>query len=108
MPARLREYSAATFNTALQNFEHPLVVHFGTDWCAPCKRLERLLLDLMEEWSDSVRVGKVNVEDEPELARTYGVTRNPTLCLFRKGELVARQEGLIEGPELLKFLRPSS
>lgn len=104
MPARLREYNAATFAAALESLPLPFLVHFGTDWCAPCKRLERLLLELLGEWGDSVRVGKVNVEDEPDLARTYGVTRNPTLCIFRQGELVARQEGYAEAPVLMDLL----
>ncbi len=101
---RLREFTSLTFQEAVSSTAAPLLVHFGTDWCAPCKKLERLLLELAPEWGDSVALGKVNVEDEPDLARTYSVTRNPSLCLFRSGVLVARHEGLTGKPELLELV----
>lgn len=100
MQARLREFNSATLQEAMSLSASPLLVHFGTDWCAPCKKLERMLLELSSEWGESVLIGKVNVEDEPELARAHLVSRNPTLCLFRAGVLVARQEGLSGKPEL--------
>lgn len=106
MQARLSEYTAATLEKALVGAaQTPFVIHFGTDWCTPCKRLERVLLDLLTDHGDTVRVGKVNVEDEPELARTYSVTRNPTVCVFREGQLVARHEGFTEKPQLVKLLQ---
>lgn len=107
MPSRLREYNAATFAATLESLDLPFLVHFGTDWCAPCRRLERLLLELLGEWGDNVQVGKVNVEDEPDLARAWGVTRNPTVCVFRQGELVGRQEGYAEAPILMGLVERS-
>ena len=105
MPVRLREYNATTFAATLESLDLPFLVHFGTDWCAPCRRLERVLIDLLEVWGDNVLVGKINVEDEPDLARAWGVTRNPTVCLFRQGELVARREGYSEAPTLVDLMR---
>lgn len=105
MQSRIREFTSATFQEALSSATAPMLVHFGTDWCAPCKKLERVLLELLPDWGDSVLVGKVNVEDEPDLARIYSVTRNPTVCLFRTGALVARHEGLTGKPELLEFVQ---
>jgi thioredoxin 1 len=104
MQTRLREYTSATLEQALSAAEPPLLVHFGTDWCPPCKKLEKILLELLRDEGDSLRVGKVNVEDQPELARTYSVTRNPTVCVFREGQLVARHEGFTDRPELLRLL----
>jgi thioredoxin 1 len=105
MANRIREYNAATFEQALSSAQAPFLVHFGTDWCSPCKRLERLLLELLQDWGEAVVVGKVNVEDEPDLASSYAVTRNPTVCLFRDGELIARQEGFTDKPSLQELLR---
>ena len=56
----------------------PLLLHFGTDWCTPCKRLEKVLLSVHE--SLPARLAKVNVEDHPEIAQDLSVTKNPTLC----------------------------
>lgn len=100
MQGRIREYTSATLSPALSAAENLFLVHFGTDWCTPCKRLERVLLQLREDWGESVLLGKVNVEDEPELARAFAVTRNPTVCLFRSGELLVKREGFAEKPEL--------
>ncbi len=93
MAMRIPEFTGACIEQALKETTGPLLVHFGTDWCAPCKRLERVLSELMPDWGDGVRVGKINVEDEPETARAFQVTKNPTLCLFRDGQLVERREG---------------
>ena len=107
MQRRIREYTQATLPPALAATECPFFVHFGTDWCTPCKRLERVLGELAVDWGDTVLVGKVNVEDEPELAKSYAITRNPTLCLFRAGQLVVKREGFSDKAELLALLQLS-
>lgn len=105
MQRKIQEYTTATLGPAIANSSTPLLVHFGTDWCAPCKRLERVLGELLSDsWGDSVQVGKVNVEDEPELAREHSVQRNPTLCLFLAGKMVARREGFLDKLELQDLL----
>jgi thioredoxin len=90
---RLKEYNGATL-CALLGEADSVLVHFGTDWCAPCKRLERTLLGLLQTGSLGAQVAKVNVEDEPDLAKHYSVTKNPTLCYFFKGELVKTRVGM--------------
>lgn len=97
---RIREYTKTTLKNAISGATAPLLVHFGTDWCGPCKRLERVITELLGDWGDSISVGKVNVEDEPELARSFEVHRNPTVCIFCSGELVAKREGFADRLEL--------
>jgi thioredoxin len=80
----------------------PLLLHFGTDWCTPCKRLERVLLSIHE--SLPARLAKVNVEDHPKIAEDLSVTKNPTLCLFDEGKLKARHEGYLSPEEVLTFV----
>jgi thioredoxin 1 len=104
MQKRIQEYTVSTLGSAISGSSAPFLVHFGTDWCPPCKRLERVLGELLSHWGDSVLVGKVNVEDEPDLAREFSVTRNPTVCLFRAGALVARREGFADKPELMALV----
>lgn len=99
---RLKECDSARLRQLLSSPE-PLLLHFGTDWCAPCKRLERVLLDVYETLS--VRMAKVNVEDFPEIAQEHSVTRNPTLCLFQESKLKARHEGFLSAEEVLGFVR---
>lgn len=104
MPSRIREYTASTLKNAITNATSPFLVHFGTDWCAPCKRLERVLMELLGDWGDKVDVGKVNIEDEPDLARSFEVHRNPTVCVFCSGELVAKREGFANRLQLVDLL----
>jgi thioredoxin 1 len=81
----------------------PLLLHFGTDWCTPCKRLERVLLGVHE--SLPARLAKINVEDHPDIAIAFSVTKNPTLCLFEGGDLIARHEGYLPSEGVLAFVR---
>lgn len=103
---RIRDYSAAKLQDLLQS-SPSVLVHFGTDWCAPCRRLERVLAELLEQTQLSLPVAKINVEDEPDFARTLGVTKNPTLCLFEKGELQRMRLGYADPSEVLAFLAES-
>lgn len=99
---RIKEYSPQKLQELLDSPE-PLLLHFGTDWCTPCKRLERVILSVHE--AIPARLGKVNVEDNPEVAREHSVTKNPTLCLFKDGQVVDRHEGFLESEALLTFVR---
>lgn len=99
----LKEYSQQALNELLQS-QGSALIEFGTDWCAPCKRLERVLLEMTPDWTE-LDLGKVNVEDWPECAAEHGVLRNPTLCLFQAGQLTASHQGYLQRSELEDFLR---
>jgi thioredoxin 1 len=99
---RLKECDPRRLDEMLSVSE-PLLLHFGTDWCAPCKRLEKAILSIHE--SLPARLAKVNVEDHPEIAEEHSVTKNPTLCLFRGGKLTARHEGFLPAEDVLAFVR---
>lgn len=100
---RLQELSDSGLSELLRS-ESIALVQFGTDWCAPCKRQERVLLSAASNWRGKIVLGKVNVEDWPDCAQAYQVQRNPTLCLFRSGELLARHEGFLDPAELEAFV----
>jgi thioredoxin 1 len=99
---RLAEYDWEALGALIDGGEE-ILVHFGTDWCAPCKRLERVLVGLLEEERLHLKVAKINVEDFPDLASRYSVTKNPTLCYFRQGRLEKSSQGFMTGEEVLDF-----
>lgn len=103
MAMRLRECDSAGL-TALLDETTEVLVHFGTDWCGPCRRLERVLCELLEQGLTGLSVVKVNVEDHPELARVHSVGRNPTLCFFSGPTLTARREGFADAAEVLRLV----
>lgn len=73
----------------------PALVDFWAQWCGPCKMLSPVVDSVSEQLSDKVDFYKVNVDEEAELAREYGIMSIPTLILFKDGEIVEQSIGLI-------------
>ena len=81
-----------TFDTEVLGSESPVLVDFWADWCGPCHAVAPVLDQIVEEHSD-LRLVKVNIDEEQELARRYGVMSIPTMILFEGGEPKAAAMG---------------
>ncbi len=95
-----RKITTANFETEVLRADKPVLVDLYADWCGPCKMLAPLLSELAEEYEGVVRVGKLNVDEEPELAVRYRVSSIPTLLLFKDGAVVAKSVGYSPKEEL--------
>ena len=73
----------------------PVLVDFWAVWCMPCKMMEPILEGLASETQGKLVVGKINVDEEPELAEKYGIVSIPTLIVFSKGAEAAKKVGAI-------------
>ena len=81
------------FEAEVKNSDIPVVVDFWASWCGPCKMMGPLVDQLAEELEGQVKVGKINVDEEPELAAQYGVMSIPTIVKFVGGEEAKRSIG---------------
>ena len=86
--------SSQQFTKQVLKADGPVLVDFYADWCGPCKKLAPALVELAKEQTGTVKVVKVNVDDNPKLAETYGVKGIPHVALFRDGKVVDTQVGI--------------
>ena len=94
----------ANFETEVLKSDKPVLVDFWAPWCGPCRMLAPVLAELAEEKAGTISVGKVNVDEEPELASRYGITGIPALLLFKDGQLVGTSVGFKPKSDLETFI----
>ena len=95
--------TAENFDELVVNSEKPVLVDFWAPWCGPCRMVSPIVDEIAEEHDDIV-VGKVNVDEQPELAMKFGVMSIPTLLVFKNGELANKAVGARPKEELLALL----
>ena len=101
----------AEINVNMNNFDEevlnssvPVLVDFWATWCGPCRMLSPVIAQVAEEKADQIKVAKINVDENPELARQYGIRSIPTLMLFKDGELVNTSMGYMPKVQVEAFL----
>ena len=93
------------FEEEVLKSEIPVLVDFYADWCGPCRMLAPVLEEIAREYEGGVKVGKVNVDEQMELAQKFGVSSIPLLVVFKDGQPVAKSLGYRPKEEIVNLLK---
>lgn len=94
MAGNVVEFSDAGFQSDVINSDQPVLVDFWAPWCGPCKLLTPTIEALATSYAGKARVGKVNIDNNPEVASSLGISSIPTVILFKGGQIVDRFVGV--------------
>lgn len=93
------------FENEVLNSNKPVLVDFWATWCGPCQMIAPIVEEIADEYEGSLKVGKVNVDEEFELASAFQVTSIPTLMVFKDGKLVNKAIGYRTKQEILNLIK---
>ena len=97
--------TALNFETEVLQSDKPVLLDFYANWCGPCKMLAPVLREIAEENAGTLRVGKINVDEQMELAMRFQVDSIPMLVLFKDGKAVAKTVGYRPKAELARLVQ---
>lgn len=100
MSDKITELNADSFDSEVKEARVPVVVDFWAPWCGPCKAIAPIMEELADELGDSVKICKVNVDDNSEIATRYEVRAIPTILVFKNGEIAETLVGLTSKDDL--------
>jgi thioredoxin 1 len=89
------EITDANFEEVIKNSDKPIMIDFWAEWCGPCKMLTPIVEELASDFEEKAIVGKLNVDDNPNVSMLFQVRNIPTILFFKNGEVVDKQVGYV-------------
>ena len=96
--------SDTSFESDVLQSTAPVVVDFWAEWCGPCRMIAPALEEIAEQLGDKVKIVKLNVDENPNVAAKYGIMSIPTLMMFKNGEIASRQVGAAPKQKLAQWI----
>lgn len=91
------------FQNEVMNFDKPVLLDFWAPWCAPCRMVVPIIEEIASEHAD-IKVGKINVDEQPELANKFGIMSIPTLVVMKNGKIIQQVSGARPKNAILQML----
>jgi thioredoxin 1 len=88
------EFNDSNFDELVMSSDKPVLVDFWAEWCGPCRMVGPIVEELAGEYDGKAVIGKVNVDENQEVAAKFGIRNIPTLLVFKNGEIVDKQVGV--------------
>ena len=99
--------SDESFEEEVLQSERPVLIDYWAEWCGPCKTIAPVLDEIATEYSDRLKVVKLNIDDNPQTPPRYGIRGIPTLMVFKNGQVEATKVGAVSKAQLTAFLDDS-
>ena len=107
MAEHIVHISDESFEEEVLQSERPVLIDYWAEWCGPCKMIAPVLEEIATEYSDRLKVVKLNIDDNPQTPPKYGIRGIPTLMVFKNGQVEATKVGSVSKAQLTAFLDDS-
>ncbi len=101
----LSNFTDANFDADVLKSETPVLVDFWATWCAPCRAIAPVVEQLAKEYAGKLKVGKLNIDESPQIPTQYEVRSIPTLLVFKGGRVVGQLVGAVPKPKIDELIK---
>lgn len=102
--ANVQSFTDANFESDVLKSDVPVLVDFTATWCGPCKALAPIVERVADEFQGKIKVGKLDIDEAPQITRKYGVRSVPTVLVFKGGQKIGQHVGLTTREKLVALL----
>ncbi len=104
MAGNVVEFTDANFQSEVMDSSAPVLVDFWAPWCGPCKMIAPTIEELANQYGGKVKIGKLNTDENPNVASEHNISAIPTVMLFKGGQMVDKVMGVVPKDKFVKWI----